>query len=328
MDDIWHILRDGPILLNIDDIKEKPGPYTISFGFDLRPLVRSIREFGLINAPIVTRGEDGCMDIVAGYRRIMALRSLRWKKVPCIDLSDSGLEPLELLLFNLHDNISTRRFNDVEKGMVLNRLIPFIPGKEIREHYMPLLDISNTMNLDILIRLEELDTQIKESIADGTLSLNATRLILDMDNRSRTAIFKWISNVKLNFNHQIQFIEYSTDISIKEEKSISELLDEEQISRLLEDKRTNNPQKAKHVLDLLRSRRSPFLTRSEKTFKKNISGLNLPQGVRIQHPPFFESPEYRLEILFRDGKELKEKIDSLAQIDRLKKVGDPWQEDS
>jgi len=117
------------------------------------------------------------------------------------------------------------------------------------------------------------------------------------------------------------------DISIKEEKSITQILDEKQLLKLLENKNLNNPQKAKHVLNHLRYRCFPRLMKSEKTFKKNISRLSLPKDVTIQHPPYFETPYYLLEILFKNGKELKEKIDFLSHLDELNSLEDPWEKE-
>ena len=122
---------DSPIQIDLGDINEMPGPYTMSFGFDLEPLIRSIENFGLINTPFVTRNPDQGVDVVMGYRRIKALKSLQWTRVPCIDLSQSGLSPLELLLLNLYDNLPTRRFNDVEIGMILTRLTTYLSKKEV-----------------------------------------------------------------------------------------------------------------------------------------------------------------------------------------------------
>jgi len=326
--DIRHFSDNIPVLVDAKDIDGSPGPFSMSFGFDLKPLIRSIEKSGLINTPFLIRGNNGNMLPVVGFRRILALKSLQWTKIPYVDLSDAGLSVLDLILLNLNDNLTTRKFNDVEKGMILYRLIPHVTRDEILRHYMPLLSLpSHESSLDLFLKIEELDTIIKRSIADGTVSMKAIGQILDMDHESRMNVFIWLKKIKFNFNQQIQFTEYIKDISIKEEKSITHILGGEKLVKLLEDKKLNNPQKAKHVLHYLRSRRFPLLTDSEKSFRKNLSRLNLPKGVRIQHPPFFETPHYRLEILFRNGKELKEKIDYLAELDRLEMIEDPWEKD-
>ncbi len=325
--DIRHFSGYATILIDPDRIDLNPGPYCMSFGFEIEPLASSIQAIGLINVPYVTGRKDGLYDIVAGYRRIKALISLNQKEMPCIDLSGAGLSALELLFLNLHDNLTTRGFNPVEKGMILNRLILHMPRSRILEYYAPLLGISGHRDLDTLFRIEELVRTGKELLANGSLSLKAAGLILGMDDRAQSTVIKWLSSIKLNFNQQLKFIEYIDDIAIKEGKNIHELLNEDTFSTLLQDNLLNTPQRAGRLLDLLRERRFPLLRACEKAFQEEIKGLDLPKGVRLRHPPFFEGPEYLLEVAFKDGKGLKETIDALARTDGLEKIRDPWEED-
>jgi len=325
---IGKISNGIPILIDLKEFDEAPGPNCMSFGFGIKTLINSIEAVGLINTPFVTRNREGCLYIVAGYRRIMALKAMKYGRIDCIDLSDSGLSALEMLLFNLYDNITIRRFNEVEKGMILNRLMLYMSKENIEKHYMQLLGINNRRELDILMRIEELNETTKKSIADGALSANTIGFIQELDNRSRSVILKWISDLILNFNQQLKYIDYLIDISIKEGKSTADIMDEDRFLRLLKEKDLNTPQKARKMLKVLRTRRFPFLTNSEKEFDKRIKGLRFPDGVSIGHSPFFEGQAYRLEIVFKDGRELKEKIDTLARTEGLNSIRDPWREDS
>ncbi len=324
--DIRKIPGQIPTPVDLDRFDECPGPYCMSFGFDIQPIISSIETVGLINAPFVKRGKDGHFDVVAGYRRIKALRILGRSMVPCMDLSESGLSPLDMFCLNLHDNLTVRKFNNVEKGMIINRLSLYLPEEEIRKRYLQILDISNPKDLDLLRKIEGLSEVTKSSVADGTLSLNTIRQILEMDHPSGEAIVQWILNLKLNFNQQLKFIEYINDISIKENKSIARLLAENHFMMTSGENRLNTPQKAKRTLALLRARRMPYLAQSERTFERFIANLNLPDGVRILHPPFFESQGYRLEMAFTDGEDLKKKIKDLEQKKEIEMIGDPWKE--
>jgi hypothetical protein len=62
-------------------------------------------------------------------------------------------------------------------------------------------------------------------------------------------------------------------------------------------------------------------------FQEKTARLGLPEGISIYHPPFFEDPDYRLEIFFKNGKRLREKIDALGKLSGLESLGDPWEED-
>jgi ParB family chromosome partitioning protein len=309
------------------DAIECPGPYCMSFGFDLDPLIRSIKKIGLVNHPLVIENSRGGLTVVAGYRRIQALQYLKHDKIPCRILSGSQLSPLECLRINLYDNLAARALNAVEKAMILSRLAAWLPRSEILDHYMALLGLPRHEPTFIFFqRLEqELDTEIKEYLAKGRVSLQVAKGFLDMDHQFRRPVFDLLSNLKLNINQQKQFIEYIVDISHENDSAISGLFNETEFMRICSDKGMNTPQKARAVLAFLRTRRFPALAGAEDAFKKRVSRLNLPDGVRIKAPPYFEAALYRLEVLFKDGIELTEKIESLSRNKGLADLDNSWE---
>ena len=322
--DIERYSSGIPALVDLKDLHEDPGPYTMSYGFDLGPLIRSIRTYGMINAPFVRKDEEGGFQVVIGYRRIMAMKKLKKDKISCVDLSESGLSDLEMLLFNLHDNLSFRSFNPVEKGMIINRLCRHHTKEEIRKQYAGLLKITNKKHVEILAKVETLPDFVKEAVAHGTISLNALDQILEMDKRSSDSIVKAMLILKFNMNQQLKLIEYLIDLSLKEGKPIYQLMSEDWSIALLEADKANIPQRAKKMLEILKSRRFPWLTLCEKTFNRRIASLKLPAGVRVTHPPFFESSGYRLDIPFQNGHDLRKKIHDIEQNAGIENIGDPW----
>jgi hypothetical protein len=243
-------------------------------------------------------------------------------------LSGDDILPIECLLLNLHDNLAVRNLNDVEKGMVLARLIPWIKPLEILEHYMPLLGLpSNKASLSSYLRIEEeMEVQSKESIAQGQLSFRNAIMLLDIDLISRSSIIDLISNMKLTVNQQRQLIEYTTDLSHIEGISIPDILDDQSVKRINSDTRMNNPQKGRALIRCLRMRRYPSVSKAEREFKIMVSKLNLGKMVRIDHSPSFESPYYRLEVLFKDGYSLREKLDNFMRED-IDSLTDPWKKE-
>jgi hypothetical protein len=326
--EIKEISNIVPTLIQLEEFNEAPGPNCMSFNFDIERLVCSIEAVGLINMPFVTRNREGRLDIVTGYRRIIALKAMKYACVYCRDLSGSGFSEYEMFLINLYDNIAIRRFNDVEKGMILKGLMMNISKEDVERDFIHILDIKNPREIDMLMEISEFNETEKRYIAKGDISINAIRLVRGLDNRSRSVILKCISELGLNFNQQLQYIDYISDISIKEGKSIADIMDEYQFLSYLKEKDINTPQKGRAILNLLRTRRFPFLTKNEKEFNKKIKRLGFPDGIRIKHPPFFEGQDYRLEIVFKDGIELKQKVCALARIEELNNIKDPWREDS
>src|SRR4030042_1848982 len=108
-----------PAWVDLDEMEEGPGPYTMSYGFNLDVLCESIRKVGLLNPPLVARNEKGRFDIVAGYRRILALKALGESKVLCKEVTSVLPSPLERFLVNFYENVALRKFNEIEKAMIL-----------------------------------------------------------------------------------------------------------------------------------------------------------------------------------------------------------------
>ncbi len=299
------------------------GPFSMSYAFDLSPLIESIREVGLINPPIVRENSSGRMEIVAGYRRIETLKSLGRPEIPCRILH-AATSRLECVLLNLYDNLAIRTFNDVEKSMILNRLRRFVPQEELLERYMPLLNLRPRLSLlTYYSALEDLETCVKAGIAQKSLSPQTVRALQVKHHDVRMVMMEWISMLSFNFNQQKQFIEYTEDICIRDRIDVPDLLQDAPLAKIVLEQDMNPPQKAKLVLEYLRNRRFPRLSRAEKFFQNRVSRIKLPKGVNIRHPPHFEGSDYHLEIAFKDGGILMKKINELVGSRDLAGMSDP-----
>jgi hypothetical protein len=93
--------------------------------------------------------------------------------------------------------------------------------------------------------------------------------------------------VKFSKNQQAQFVEFITDLSHIENKTVTALLDDPQLTRIRDSEPMNNPQKAKALIKVLRTRRLPHLVQAEKRFKRMVEKLALPAHSRITAAPFF-----------------------------------------
>jgi hypothetical protein len=320
-------MQGKPINIPLESLDTAPGPYTMSFGFDPEPMIESIRKVGVLNPPLVDRDEEGRVRIVAGYRRIVALKALGQGESACIDLSVSGMSLPFKLLLNLHDNLATRVFNGVEKGMALERLLAHFPEQEVIERYMPLLGLpAHGPLLWTYVGIGRLEEDVRLAFVEGRLSFQSVRAMLDMEIESRNAFCEWLLALSFNFNQQAQLIDLAMDLSSITGVTAAQVLSEGELRRILENSSLNGPQKVKSIIDTLRSRRLPKLVTAEKAFQRRIRDLRLPEGVRVQHSPSFEAPDFRLEISFRDGKILRQKIEDLTSVKGLEEIRDPWED--
>lgn len=81
----------------------------------IQELADSIREVGLIQ-PIVVRASGNQYEVIAGHRRLLALRSLSWETVTCLVVVDNDAE--RVMAQRLHENLIRRDMTPVEEGVV------------------------------------------------------------------------------------------------------------------------------------------------------------------------------------------------------------------
>lgn len=316
--------KSTPLHVAISDIDLKPCPFCMSFHFSLEPLKASIDRFGVLNPPYLLKDSDSNFLVVAGYRRLLAARELGWPDIVCQILPDD-FPPFEALLLNLNDNLAHRHLNSVEKGMILKRLTRFLKREEIVTSFMPILGIpSNRQTLELLLGLEELEESIRISVAMDRLSLRVAGLMGSIGIDDRLRINDLLTSLKWSFNKQWEATQWIIEIASREGRSIKEVVDEGEIIEILNNDRMNDPQKVKAIVKILKTRRFPSLLEAEKLFKKGLSKLHLPSGVKIIPPPFFEGIDYKLEIVFRKGEELKGKLEELSHVSKLEKITDFW----
>jgi len=322
---LMDIKLQRPAWVDLDEMEEGPGPYTMSYGFNLDVLCESIRKVGLLNPPLVAPNEKGRFDIVAGYCRILALKALGESKVLCKEVTSVLPSPLERFLVNFYENVAIRKFNDIEKAMILERLRRYVQKEEILASFMPLLGLpSHEGTLELYLKLVNLEQSFQNAISQEEISLKVAKALLELDRDSQQVFFHWIGILKFNFNQQIKFSEYVQDISLRENMTIPQVLSEESLLKVLKNSRLNNPQKAKGVLEMLRARRYPRLAMAQQAVESRISAISLPPDAVIHYDAYLEDPNYHLEVRFKDGKDLKKTIRVLHSLDELEAIPEPW----
>jgi ParB-like chromosome segregation protein Spo0J len=318
------LLKSRLVNIAVSDIDLTPGPFCMSFNFNLKALKASIEKFGVINPAYLLRNPDNNFLVVAGYRRLMAVKELGWHDIVCHVLPD-GFSLFNALLFNLNDNLIHRQLNNVEKGMILERLTHFISTEDIVANFMPILGIpSNKQQLELFLGLEDLEEKIKISVAMEQLSIRVAGLLRHCDKNDRIEINDLFTSLKWSFNQQWETIQWIKEIASREGRSMKEIIDSKDIKEVLHTTTMNNPQKVKAIVKILKFRRFPSLSQAEKLFNKGISNLSLPLGVKIIPPPFFEGTDYKLEVTFRKGEDLKGKLADLYNLPELKHIPVFW----
>ena len=318
------LLESTPVKVALSEIDINPGPFSMSFNFSLEQLKASIEAFSVLNPPYLMKDSESHYTVVAGYRRLLAVRELGWSDIVCQVLPD-GFPPFKALLLNLYDNLIQRKMNEIEKAMVLKRLTCFVEIKEIIKRFMPILDIpANRQTLRLFLGLEELEEPIRLSIAVERLSLRVAGLMMSLGTEDRLKINELFTALKWSFNQQWEAFHWIIEIASREGRSIEEVINDREVTEILHSSRMSNPQKLKAIVKVLKRRRFPSLMKAETEFIKGISALPLPERVKIIPPRSFEGNNYTLEIVFSKGKELRDRLEKLSRLSSLDKVTDFW----
>lgn len=227
----------------------------ISKSLNIEKITQSIRQHGLIH-PLTVRPTDGGFEIIAGYRRYLACRNLKWKKIPCSIVYLDETQSFELALV---ENIRRKSFTPIEEATAfksyvsdhgwgsvakLSRKIGRSPSaivrrigllelpdevlEEIRhsalspsiaEELIPLKDPEKQSNLAKLVARRHLTVKkLRDVIKDDSL---VTEESMDIVDRSKIqSIDKTISVLKITMSRLISIIEEdaekNTDFAIQE----------------------------------------------------------------------------------------------------------------
>lgn len=232
----------------------------ISNKLNIDKISQSIRQHGLIH-PLTVRPKDGGFEIVAGYRRYLACKNLKWKKIPCHVVYLDEPQSFELALV---ENIRRKSFTPLEEATAfksyvsdhgwgsvakLSQKIGRSPSAIVRrigllelpnevledirnsalspsiaEELIPIKDPKRQSELARLVARRHLTIKrLRNIIKDDTLT---TKESLDVEDRSKIqSIDKSISVLKIAMSRIITIIE--EDAEKNNDFAIQELLFEQ-----------------------------------------------------------------------------------------------------
>jgi len=168
-------LIDAPTLELREDLEDP----------DLEELARSVAKVGLIHPPRLVRC-GARYRVLAGHRRVRALRLLGWKETPALVGDPAGPHEAEA---GLVENLHRRDLNPVEEATAFAALIT-------RHGYTPAsLAKQIGRNLDYIEQrgaILDWPDEIREALRAGTIRLGAARHLADVDDPAhRDYLLTW-----------------------------------------------------------------------------------------------------------------------------------------
>lgn len=155
----------------------EPNRFQPRVAFDedaIKELKDSIKQNGLIQ-PLVVRRAPGGFELVAGERRLRAIRDLGWEKVPAVirDLSDEAM-----LVLALVENLQRENLNPVEEALAFQQLID---GFGLTQQAVAKRLGRNRSTIANTLRLLSLQRPIRDMISAGELTAGHARAVLSVD---------------------------------------------------------------------------------------------------------------------------------------------------
>jgi ParB family chromosome partitioning protein len=172
--------EDVSAIVAVKDIVSESNRKSGGMG-DIGILAEDIKQNGLINPPTVVQTEDGKYRVIAGRRRIEAVRLLKWKEVTVkITFGDEE----RLAAISLSENVNRLEMNPLDEAETFYRMLQ--SGTAIEE-------ISRRYDRSISaiyqrIKLMDLTEEIKALMRDGKMDL-VTAAMLESLNEDQQRAF-------------------------------------------------------------------------------------------------------------------------------------------
>jgi ParB family chromosome partitioning protein len=274
----------------------------------------SIEDVGLINPVILKKDQDtdGVYTIVCGYQRIKACQKLGYESIEAKVVEGKNDE--EIMLLSLHDNLSSRGFNEIEKAVVLKKFLEIgYSCDRLISEIAPLLGVPPNKNIiDKCIDILTLDTEIKKSVADDDLEPEKAFLLISLDGVERDIVWRVLfRESSTNVNEAKETIRNLLDLKQIKQMEMVELLSSEKINLIISDNKSNKRRKGESIYRLIKTMRYPLISQKEDEFDNSCRELGLDNDVRVNHSRYFEGDEIRITIKASDEEKLRISIEKL-----------------
>lgn len=147
-------------------------------------------------------------------------------------------------------------------------------------------------------------------LQSGWITEKTTQVLKALSGTDCESFLTLFSLAKFSVSLQREILEWVSDISHREGKPLSMIL-EETIHTILVEDRLNAPQKREKIREALFSRRFPRIAERLEIIRCLLNALNPPPGIRIVPVSPLEDNEFRLEIVFSSDEEFTHRLEKL-----------------
>lgn len=170
--------QSGRVDVEIASIKRNPYQPRVEFKDEkISELAQSIEKNGLLQPVLVRKIESG-YELIAGERRLRAVKSLGWVRVTCNvrEATDQQMAVLALI-----ENLQREDLDPIEKARAFKDLSE--KNKMSQEQIAEMIGVDRS-TIANFIRLLSLPEKIKEGVSRGTITMGHARALLSVESRN------------------------------------------------------------------------------------------------------------------------------------------------
>jgi ParB family chromosome partitioning protein len=290
--------------------------FSVNFMPDLQRLRSSIEEVGLIQ-PVLLREKVNGYQIVCGFRRISVFQELKRVEIDSKVFRQDEMDDFHLFSLSLHENLTARGFNTVEKAIALDKLVRCFrvdPAVAIRT-YLPLFSLeSHEKILNTYLSLAGMEEELKRYVLEEEVSRANIRKLSALTPEDREALLSFLPSLKLGENRLREILNLLDEISRREGLEVKEILRKEDLKKIISQTDLTPSQRTERVKRVLMNLRYPRMHRREEEFEQKRKTLNLPPSLSLNHPPFFEGKGLKMEFQFETMEEYQGILSSLSHL--------------
>jgi ParB-like chromosome segregation protein Spo0J len=306
------------IPLNRIDLSD--ATFSVRFMADFQDLQVSIREIGLIQ-PVLLKEKSSGFQVVSGFRRIGALPELGIDEA--LSWVTDETDDLKLFTEVLHENMTTRGLNAVEKAIALHKLIHLfdVDRAVVIGRLLPLLSLeTHEKILNTFLSLAGMEDGIKAFVLREEVSRSNIRILSAFHPEDRMALLGPLSSLKLGENRLREVLTLLDEVSRRDRIRIREILDRSEIQTALFQEEGSPLQKTEQFKKALLRLRYPRRQQLEERFRQRRAKLNLPPVISLDHSPHFEGRRLKMEFQFASMEEFRTILTSLSQLAEKKEL--------
>ncbi len=290
--------------------------FSVNFMPDLNALRSSIEQMGLIQ-PVLLRETGNGYQIIYGFRRIFIFRELGTLEIASRVLGKAEMDDLKLFSISLHENLTTRGFNAIERSIALNKLVHLfqIDPTVVVKTFLPLFSLEpNEKILNTYLSLARMEDEVKRYVLKEGVSRSNIRRLATFPPDDRTATLPLLSSLKLSENRLKEILTLLEEITKRDGLTMKEITQQPQMKAILSQRELTPSQRSERVKKILMAFRYPTMHQKEKEFEERIKALDLPARVSLLHQPFFEGKGGRITFQFETMEEYRTALSVLSSL--------------